>query len=146
MWETSTSCRKQDARSLLLFSYLVFFGEKAVFYRCLCYSSYFHCIQFRDVFQWKKNMDDFVSFLRISLFTAAYVMYRIPIAYISGMFSYEKLYGQFPDFSLVRVFGCTCFVLRPYAWEQNKLFPKSALCCVYFWYTILVRKDIGVLI
>ncbi|KAJ9562057.1 hypothetical protein OSB04_007217 [Centaurea solstitialis] len=61
------------------------------------------------------------------LLTATYLINRIPTAHNSGLSPFEKLYGESPDYSLLRVFGCTCFVLRPHV-ERNKLSPRSALC------------------
>ncbi|KAJ9548438.1 hypothetical protein OSB04_020981 [Centaurea solstitialis] len=62
-----------------------------------------------------------------ALLTATYLINRIPIAHNSGLSPFEKLYGESPDYSFLRVFGCTCFVLRPHV-ERNKLSPRSALC------------------
>ncbi|KAJ9553465.1 hypothetical protein OSB04_017510 [Centaurea solstitialis] len=62
-----------------------------------------------------------------ALLTATYLINRIPTAHNSGLSPFEKLYGESPDYSLLRVFGCTCFVLRPHV-ERNKLSPRSALC------------------
>ena len=59
--------------------------------------------------------------------TATYVINRIPTAYTSGKSPYEMLFGQLPDYSSLRVFGCTCFVLKPHV-ERDKLSSKSALC------------------
>ncbi|KAJ9550333.1 hypothetical protein OSB04_014378 [Centaurea solstitialis] len=66
-------------------------------------------------------------FLGEALLTATYLINRIPIAHNSGLSPFEKLYGESPDYSFLRVFGCTCFVLRPHV-ERNKLSPRSALC------------------
>nr|GEX34451.1 putative reverse transcriptase domain-containing protein [Tanacetum cinerariifolium] len=52
---------------------------------------------------------------------------RIPTAHNSGLSSFEKLYGTWPDYSSLRVFGCTCFVLKPHV-ERTKLSLKSTLC------------------
>ena len=43
------------------------------------------------------------------------------------MSPFEKLYGCVPDYSTLRVFGSTCFVLRPHV-ERNKLSSRSAIC------------------
>ncbi|KAJ9567342.1 LOW QUALITY PROTEIN: hypothetical protein OSB04_003308 [Centaurea solstitialis] len=74
-----------------------------------------HCLFLPDVF-WGE-----------ALLTATYLINRIPIAHNSGLSPFEKLYGKSPDYSSLRVFGCTCFVLRPHV-ERNKLSPRSALC------------------
>ncbi|KAJ9544353.1 hypothetical protein OSB04_024060 [Centaurea solstitialis] len=62
-----------------------------------------------------------------ALLTATYLINRIPTAHNSSLSPFEKLYGESPDYSFLRVFGCTCFVLRPHV-ERNKLSPRSALC------------------
>ena len=62
-----------------------------------------------------------------AVLTAVYVINRIPTALTSGMSPFEKLYGHPPNYSALRVFGCTCFVLRPHV-ERNKLGSKSAIC------------------
>lgn len=62
-----------------------------------------------------------------ALLTAAHVINRIPTSHNSGLSPFEKLHGHAPDYSSLRVFGCTCFVLRPHV-ERNKLSPRSALC------------------
>ncbi|KAI3790883.1 hypothetical protein L2E82_04280 [Cichorium intybus] len=53
---------------------------------------------------------------------------------LSSQSPYEMLYGKPPDYFSLRVFGCTCFVLKPHA-ERNKLSSKSALC-LFFGYGI----------
>ncbi|GJU95664.1 retrovirus-related pol polyprotein from transposon TNT 1-94 [Tanacetum coccineum] len=58
---------------------------------------------------------------------ATYVINRIPTAHNSGLSPFEKLYGTPPDYSLLCVFGCTCFVLKPHV-ERTKLSVKSTLC------------------
>ena len=62
-----------------------------------------------------------------AVLTAVYVINRIPTALNSGVSPFQKLYGHQPNYSALRVFGCTCFVLRPHV-ERNKLGPKSAIC------------------
>ena len=43
--------------------------------------------------------------------TAVYIINRIPISQNLGLSPFEKLYGTPPNYSLLRVFGCVCFVL-----------------------------------
>ncbi|GJV35020.1 retrovirus-related pol polyprotein from transposon TNT 1-94 [Tanacetum coccineum] len=62
-----------------------------------------------------------------AVLTATYVINRIPTAHNSGLSPFERLYGQVPDYSSLRVFGCTCFVLKPHV-ERTKLTSKSTLC------------------
>lgn len=56
-----------------------------------------------------------------------YVINRIPTAHNFRLPLYEKLYGTLPDYSSLRVFGCTYFVLRPHT-ERNKFSPKLDRC------------------
>ena len=44
----------------------------------------------------------------------------IPSSHISGISHFGKLYGYAPNYSFFRVFGCTCFVLKPHV-ERSKL-------------------------
>ncbi|GJR09126.1 retrovirus-related pol polyprotein from transposon TNT 1-94 [Tanacetum coccineum] len=62
-----------------------------------------------------------------AVLTAIYVINRIPTAHNYGLSPFEKLYGTSPDYSSLRVFGCTCFVLKPHV-ERMKLSTKSTLC------------------
>ncbi|GJV72017.1 retrovirus-related pol polyprotein from transposon TNT 1-94 [Tanacetum coccineum] len=62
-----------------------------------------------------------------AVLTATYVINRIPTAHNSSLSPFERLYGQVPDYSSLRVFGCTCFVLKPHV-ERTKLTTKSTLC------------------
>ncbi|GKD42492.1 retrovirus-related pol polyprotein from transposon TNT 1-94, partial [Tanacetum coccineum] len=62
-----------------------------------------------------------------AVLTATYVINRIPTAHNSGLSPFEKLYGTSPDYSSLRVFGYTCFVLKPHV-ERTKLSSKSTLC------------------
>ena len=51
----------------------------------------------------------------------------IPSSHSSSLSPFEKLYGYVPDYSSFKVFGCTCFVLRPHV-ERSKLSSRSAIC------------------
>ncbi|KAL8123400.1 hypothetical protein AgCh_011388 [Apium graveolens] len=62
-----------------------------------------------------------------ALLTAIYVINRISTAQNSGLSPFEKLYDEVPDYASLRVFGCTCFVLKPQV-KRSKLSSKSALC------------------
>ncbi|CAJ2636330.1 unnamed protein product [Trifolium pratense] len=59
--------------------------------------------------------------------TAVHAINRIPSSFTSGLSPFEKLYGSTPDYSSLKVFGSTCFVLRPQV-ERNKLSPRSTIC------------------
>ena len=62
-----------------------------------------------------------------AVLTAVNLINKIPTSHCSGLSPFEKLYGCAPDYSSLKVFGCTCFVLRPRV-ERTKLSPKSAIC------------------
>ncbi|GJZ65759.1 retrovirus-related pol polyprotein from transposon TNT 1-94 [Tanacetum coccineum] len=63
---------------------------------------------------------------------------NIPTAHNSGLSPFEKLHGTLPDYSSLRVFSCTCFVLKPHV-ERTQLFPKSTLC-VFLGYGISQKR------
>ncbi|GJR33249.1 retrovirus-related pol polyprotein from transposon TNT 1-94 [Tanacetum coccineum] len=73
-------------------------------------------------------------FLGEAVLIATYVINRIPTAHNSSLSPFEKLYGTSPDYSTLRVFGCTCFVLKPHV-ERTKLYAKSTLC-VFLGYSV----------
>nr|GEV69854.1 Gag-Pol polyprotein [Tanacetum cinerariifolium] len=58
---------------------------------------------------------------------ATYVINIISTAHNSGLSPFEKLYETLPDHSSLRVFGCTCFVLKLHV-ERTRLSLKSTLC------------------
>ena len=62
-----------------------------------------------------------------AVLTAVNLINKIPSSITSGLSPFEKLYGHIPDYSSLRVFGSTCFVLRPEV-ERTKLSPRSTLC------------------
>ena len=55
-----------------------------------------------------------------AILTAVSLINTIQSSHILGFSPFEKLYRYAPDYSFFRVFGCTCFVLRPHV-ERNKL-------------------------
>ena len=46
---------------------------------------------------------------------------------MSGLSYYEKLYGDPPNYSSWRVFGCKCFIFSP-SLERNKLSSHFTIC------------------
>jgi hypothetical protein len=62
-----------------------------------------------------------------AVLTVISLINTIPSSHSSGLSSFEKLYGHVPDYSSFRVFGCTCFILRPHA-ERSKLSSRFAIC------------------
>jgi hypothetical protein len=62
-----------------------------------------------------------------AVLTAVSLINTIPSSHCSGLSPFEKLYGYVPDYSSFKVFGCTCFVLRPHV-ERSKLSFRSAIC------------------
>jgi hypothetical protein len=59
---------------------------------------------------------------------AIYTINRVPSPTIHNQTPYELLYDSAPHYSLLRVFGCICFVTLP-PYECTKLEPRSRLCC-----------------
>ena len=60
--------------------------------------------------------------------TAVHTIYRIPSPTTHNKSPFELLYGQTPDYSSLRVFGCAYFVSLP-PHERTKLQPRTRLCC-----------------
>uniref|UniRef100_A0A2N9H472 Integrase catalytic domain-containing protein n=1 Tax=Fagus sylvatica TaxID=28930 RepID=A0A2N9H472_FAGSY len=68
------------------------------------------------------------SFWGEAALTAVYTINRCPSPVIQNTTPYERLFGTSPNYSLLKVFGCVCFVLlQPH--ERTKLQPRSQLCC-----------------
>uniref|UniRef100_A0A2N9GP76 Integrase catalytic domain-containing protein n=1 Tax=Fagus sylvatica TaxID=28930 RepID=A0A2N9GP76_FAGSY len=68
------------------------------------------------------------SFWGEAALTAVYTINRCPSPVIQNTTPYERLFGTAPNYSLLKVFGCICFVLlQPH--ERIKLQPRSQLCC-----------------
>uniref|UniRef100_A0A2N9HCA8 Integrase catalytic domain-containing protein n=1 Tax=Fagus sylvatica TaxID=28930 RepID=A0A2N9HCA8_FAGSY len=69
-----------------------------------------------------------VSFWGEATLTAVYTINRCPSPVVQNTTPYERLFGTTPNYSLLKVFGCVCFVLlQPH--EPTKLQPHSQLCC-----------------
>jgi hypothetical protein len=62
-----------------------------------------------------------------AVLTAVSLINMISSSHSLGLSLFEKLYGYVPDYSSFRVFGCTCFVLRPHI-ERSKLSSRFAIC------------------
>ena len=61
-------------------------------------------------------------------FTTVYTINCIPVSNLQNQSPYKRLYCITPAYSLLKVFGCACFVLlQPH--EHSKLQPRSRLCC-----------------
>uniref|UniRef100_A0A2N9GND3 Integrase catalytic domain-containing protein n=1 Tax=Fagus sylvatica TaxID=28930 RepID=A0A2N9GND3_FAGSY len=68
------------------------------------------------------------SFWGEAALTAVYTINRCPSPVIQNTTPYERLFGTAPNYSLLKAFGCVCFVLlQPH--ERTKLQPRSQLCC-----------------
>ena len=69
-----------------------------------------------------------VSFWGEAALTVVYTINRCPSPIVQNTTPYEQLFGTAPNYSLLKVFCCVCFVLlQPY--ERTKLQPRSQLCC-----------------
>ncbi|KAK4366882.1 hypothetical protein RND71_014762 [Anisodus tanguticus] len=62
-----------------------------------------------------------------AVLTSVYLINRIPTSHNSGISPYARLFVHTPLYSHLRVFGSTCFVLRPHA-ERTKLSSRVAIC------------------
>ncbi|KAG9447270.1 hypothetical protein H6P81_013398 [Aristolochia fimbriata] len=62
-----------------------------------------------------------------AVLTSVYLINRLPSPVLQNSTPFTCLYGTSPDYSLLRVFGSTCFVLLPDR-ERDKLSGKSAMC------------------
>uniref|UniRef100_A0A2N9HLL6 Uncharacterized protein n=1 Tax=Fagus sylvatica TaxID=28930 RepID=A0A2N9HLL6_FAGSY len=69
-----------------------------------------------------------VSFWGEAALTTVYTINRCPSPVVHNTTPYERLFGTAPNYSLLKVFGCVCFVLlQPN--ERTKLQLRSLLCC-----------------
>lgn len=71
--------------------------------------------------------------VRVPISTAVFLINRLPTPSLHFSSPWEILFGQKPDYSQFKTFGCSCFpLLRPY--NQHKLQFRSAEC-VFLGYT-----------
>ncbi|KAK1260381.1 hypothetical protein QJS04_geneDACA002146 [Acorus gramineus] len=68
-----------------------------------------------------------VQFWGEAVLTSVYLINRTPSSITAGISPFQRLYHNPPDYSRLRVFGCTCFVLLP-PLERTKLSPRSTMC------------------
>ena len=68
------------------------------------------------------------SFWGEAALTAVYTINRCPSPVVQNTTPYEQLFGTAPNYSLLKVFRCVCFVLLQQH-ESTKLQPCSQLCC-----------------
>ncbi|CAH9089016.1 unnamed protein product [Cuscuta europaea] len=62
-----------------------------------------------------------------AVFTATYIINRLPTPNLNGLSPFENLFHHSLDFSFMRIFGCVCFP-NFNATSSNKLSPRSVLC------------------
>ncbi|CAH9140808.1 unnamed protein product [Cuscuta epithymum] len=67
------------------------------------------------------------SFWVDALYTATYIINRLPTPLLRGLSPYQKIFQKSPDYSFLRVFGCACFPNKV-ATSGNKLSPRSTPC------------------
>jgi len=67
-------------------------------------------------------------FLGEATINVVYTINRLPTINLQNLSPFEKLFGKCPEYSILKPFGCACFVLlQPH--ECTKLQPRSLLCC-----------------
>uniref|UniRef100_A0A2N9J4G2 CCHC-type domain-containing protein n=1 Tax=Fagus sylvatica TaxID=28930 RepID=A0A2N9J4G2_FAGSY len=59
--------------------------------------------------------------------TAVFLINRLPTPLLDNVSPLEKLHGYPPKYNLLKIFGCTCYVLLPKT-EYSKLDAKSVKC------------------
>lgn len=60
---------------------------------------------------------------------AVYNINRLPTTVLQNLSPFEKLFGQPPDYSILKPFGCaSCVLLHPH--ECTKLEPHARLYCI----------------
>ena len=64
-----------------------------------------------------------------AILTAISLINKIPSSHTSGLSPFETLFGHPLDYSLLKVFGCSCFVLHPKV-ERYKLTSRSTICVI----------------
>ncbi|CAH9146417.1 unnamed protein product [Cuscuta epithymum] len=62
-----------------------------------------------------------------AIFTASYIINRLPSPLLGNSSPYEKLFQKVPDYAFMRVFGCSCFP-NISASSANKLSARSVHC------------------
>ena len=68
-----------------------------------------------------------LKFWSHAFLTATYLINRMPSPTLQMESPFQKLFGNAPNYSKLRVFGCLCYPwLKPYA--PNKLHPRSRSC------------------
>ncbi|CAH9085932.1 unnamed protein product [Cuscuta europaea] len=67
-----------------------------------------------------------------ALYTATFIVNRLPTPILNGDTPYQRLFNKLPDYNFLRVFGCSCFP-NFIAVSHNKLSPRS-IHCVFLGY------------
>ena len=62
-----------------------------------------------------------------SVMTSVYLINRLPSSVIGDVSPLEKLFGYKPNYKHLRIFGCTCYILKATS-EYSKLDAKAARC------------------
>lgn len=74
-----------------------------------------------------------LSFWDHSFHTSVYLINRLPSPHQKHSIPYTTLYQKPPDFSFLKVFGCSCFpLLRPY---HNQKFQFRSAECIFLGYS-----------
>ena len=83
-----------------------------------------------------------LSFWVDAVYTAMYIINRLPSLLLQGKSPFELLFSCVPDYSLMRVFGCACYPNLS-AFALHKLAPRSKQ---FFLVMVFTTKVIAVLI
>ena len=59
--------------------------------------------------------------------TAAYLINRLSTSILKGKTQFERLYLKKPDYSSLRIFGCTVYVLKDIS-QRDELSPRAEKC------------------
>ena len=65
--------------------------------------------------------------------TSVFIMNQLPTPILNNTSPYEKLFIKWPDYTLLRIFGCKCFpLLRPYTSHKLEFISKV---CIFLRYS-----------